>query len=65
MEANLWVKRKLLNFKKEEKDEKPFTVSCNLGKGFGNTATNEGICINCEIPSSPKKLSSQKLRKLL
>ncbi len=28
-------KRKLLNIKKEEKDEKPFTFSCNVGKILG------------------------------
>jgi hypothetical protein len=34
-EASTWVKRKLINIKKEEKDEKPFTLSCNVGKVLG------------------------------
>jgi hypothetical protein len=34
-EASTRVKRKLLNFKKKGKDEKPFTFSCNVGKILG------------------------------
>jgi hypothetical protein len=44
MEASTLVKRKLLNFEKEEKDEKPVTLSCNVGKALGTQpATKESI----------------------
>jgi hypothetical protein len=64
-EASTWVKRKLLNFKKEEKDEKPFTLSCNVGKVLGTQPATEELILSLRCLLLQKKLSSQKLRKRL
>ena len=49
---------KHLYFKKRNKDEKTYTFSCNVKKVSGNTATNEGVYIKFETPSSPKNDTS-------
>ncbi len=51
---------KHLDFKKRDKDEKTYTYSCNVRKVLGNTATNGGVYIEFETPSSPKNDTSQK-----
>jgi hypothetical protein len=55
---------KHLYFKKRDKDEKTYTFSCNVRKVLGNTATNKGVYIEFETPSSPKKDTSQKTRNI-
>jgi hypothetical protein len=54
--------RKLLNFKKEEKDEKPFTFSCNVGKILGTQPTTKELILSSRCLLLPQKISSQKLR---
>jgi hypothetical protein len=55
---------KHLDFKKKDQDEKTYTFSCNVRKGLGNTAINEGLHIKFETPSSPKNDNSQKTRNI-
>jgi hypothetical protein len=60
MKASTWVKGKLLNFEKEEKDEKPFTFSCNVGKVLGTQpATKELLlCLRCLLLQKKSLLKS-------
>jgi hypothetical protein len=64
-EVGKWVKPKLLNFKKEEKDDKPFTLSYNVGKVLGTQPPTMELILSLRRLLLQKKISSQKLRKLL
>jgi hypothetical protein len=37
---------KLLKFKKEEKNEKPFTLSCNVGKVLGTHSETKELILS-------------------
>ncbi len=58
------VMPKHLDFKKRDKDEKTYTFSWNIRKVLRNKATNKGVYIEFETPSSPRNDTSQKTRNI-
>ncbi len=54
-EASTWVKRNLFHFKKEEKDEKPFTLSCNVGKVLGTQSATKELILSLRCLLLQKK----------
>ena len=56
-QAITWIKHTLLNFKKEEKNEKPFTFSWNVGKILGTQPSIKEYILR-------QNFSSQKMREL-
>ena len=60
-----WVKHKLLNFKKEDTDEMPFTFSCNVGKIWGTEPPTKEflLCLRCLLLQN--NFFSQKTRELV
>ena len=61
-ETRNWVRRKLLNFKKEEKNEKPTCLSV-MSERIVSTDVVEGIHIKFKTPPSPKNISFSSIRK--